>query len=322
MNITIRQLKVFETVARHMGFTRAAEELHLTQPAVSMQVKQLEEQVGLPLFEKVGKKIFLTDAGREMYHYSRTIAQQLEEAEEAIETLKGVVKGELRVAVVTTAKYFMPHLLGAFLQSYPEVLPSLKVTNRASVIERLMANKDDLFIMGQVPDNLDAVAYPFLENELVVVAHPDHPLVNVPNLSLRRLSEERFLMREPGSGTRLAVNQLFAQQDLKLETYMELGSSESIKQGVLAGLGVSVMSLHNMRVELAGGHMAVLDVEGFPLQRQWYAVHLKGKRLSLVARTFLDFLLRDSETVLQGTPQGTGNVLKNPPIQTSEEPNQ
>ena len=321
MNITIRQLKVFETVARHMGFTRAAEELHLTQPAVSMQVKQLEEQVGLPLFEKVGKKIFLTDAGREMYHYSRTIAQQLEEAEEAIETLKGVVKGELRVAVVTTAKYFMPHLLGAFLQTYPDVQPSLKVTNRASVIESLTANKNDLFIMGQVPDNLDAVAYPFLDNELVVVAHPNHPLVGTPNISLQRLSEERFLMREQGSGTRLALNQLFSRHGLKLEAYMELGSSESIKQGVLAGLGVSVMSLHNMRVELAGGHMAVLDVEGFPLQRQWYAVHLKGKRLSLVARTFLDFLLQDSEMVLQQATQGAGSVPHNPPTENSEEPN-
>ena len=320
MNVTIRQLKVFEAVARQMSFTRAAKELHLTQPAVSMQVKQLEEHVGLPLFEQMGKKIFLTEAGREMFHYSKAIAQQLEEAEETIKALKGVVRGELRVAVVTTAKYFMPHLLGAFLQTYPEVQPSLKVTNRESVIERLTANKDDLFIMGQVPDTLDAEAYPFLDNELVVAAHPDHPLVGTANISLRRLSEERFLMREPGSGTRLAVDRLFSRQGLKLETYMELGSSESIKQGVLAGLGVSVMSLHNLRVELAGRHVAVLSVKGFPLQRHWYAVHLKGKRLSLVARTFLDFLLHDAAAVLQQTTHGTGSAAHKP--HTDEEPKQ
>ncbi len=303
MHLTLQQLKLFEAVARNNSFTRAAEELFLTQPAVSIQVQRLEDNVGLPLFDQIGKRIFLTKAGQILYDTSRDLLARLETMKKAVTDLKGEIKGSLQLAVVTTAKYFMPHLLGAFLQLYPQVVPRLTVTNRERVIERLTNNVDDLLIMGQVPENLGVEVYPFLENVLVVAATPKHALVGEKNISLKRLAKERFLAREPGSGTRLAVQRLFAEQGLKIEPYMELGSSEAIKQGVIAGLGLSVLSLYNLRLELANQHLAVLDVVGFPLRRPWYAAHLKGKQLSLVARTFLDFILVESARILLETTE-------------------
>lgn len=298
MHLTLQQLRLFESVARNGSFTRAAEEMFLTQPAVSIQVKRLEEQVGLPLFEQVGKKIFMTAAGRELYGASRDILGRVSELKGAIEDLKGVVKGRLQLAVVTTTKYFMPHLIGAFLQRYPEVEPRLSFTNRATVVQRLMNNEDDFVVMGQIPEGNEMDAFPFLENVLVVVAPPNHPLAGQKDIPLQQLQKERFLSREAGSGTRLLFERELDKQGITIEPYMELGSSEAIKQGVMAGLGLSVLSLHSLTLERKAGALVVLDVQGFPLRRRWYAVHVKGKRLSLVARTFLDFILNQSEQVL------------------------
>jgi LysR family transcriptional regulator, low CO2-responsive transcriptional regulator len=292
MHLTLQQLRLFEAVARHRSFTRAAEELFLTQPAVSIQVKRLEEGVGLPLFEQVGKRIFLTSAGEEMYGAAREILGRLKGLEGAMDDLHGKVKGPLRIAVVTTAKYFMPHLLGTFLREHAEVEPSLTVTNRARVLERLAANLDDLTIMGRTPESLDVEMAAFLENPLVPVASPDHPLAEERGIPLERLARERFLIREKGSGTRYALDRLLAERGLEIRPYMELGSGEAIKQGVMAGIGVSVLSMHSLRLEQAAGLLKVLDVEGFPLVRQWYCVYPKGKRLSNTARTFLSFLLQ------------------------------
>lgn len=299
MHLTLQQLKLFEAVSRNRSFTRAAEELFLTQPAVSIQVKRLEDSVGQPLFEQVGKRIYLTAVGREMYAACQDILGRLQELDSAVSELQGAMKGPLHFSVVTSAKYFMPYILGAFVQAYPEVQPKMTVTNRAHVLERLTENQDDLVIMGQVPEEMDVLAHPFLDNPLVVVAHPEHPLASADNVTLKQLVKERFLLREQGSGTRMAVDRLFSKQGLGFERFLELGSSEAIKQGVMAGLGISVLSLHNLRLELAGGHIAILKVKGFPLKRRWYAVHLKGKKLSLVARTFLDFILKESEQVLK-----------------------
>ena len=299
MHFTLQQLKLFEAVARHANFTRAAEELHLTQPAVSIQIKRLESQAGLPLFEQVGKKIFPTAAGKAIYQASIDILARAAELQSTIETLKGEVKGPLQLSMVTTTKYFMPHLLGAFLQSYPEVEPRLKFTNRARVIERLFNNEDDFVVMGQIPSDTQLQTYPFLDNILGVVAPPDHPLAGEKKIKLETLARERFLEREEGSGTRLVFDQMLAEENLHIEPYIELGSSEAIKQGVMAGLGLAVLSLHSVRLEQQAGRLAVLDVIGFPLVRRWYAVHLKGKQLSLVARTFLDFILNESQTVLE-----------------------
>ena len=232
-----------------------------------------------------------------MSRWVRRFSPQLQ-AKNSVESLKGEIKGPLQLSVVTTSKYFMPHLLGTFLTQYPEVDPKLVFTNRAKVLQRLHNNEDDFVVMGQIPENEQLETYPFLENILVPVAHPDHPLASKKNISLEALVAERFLMREAGSGTRLVFDRLLEQKGLKVEPYMELGSSEAIKQGVMAGLGLAILSLHSLRLEQDAHKLVVLDVEGFPIKRRWYAVHLKGKKLSLVAQTFLDYILADSQRVL------------------------
>lgn len=298
MHLTIQQLRLFEAVTRLGSYTRAAEELHLTQPAVSIQIKRLESQAGVPLLEQVGKKIFPTAAGNAVYQACADILARIEELNRTVDDLKGVVKGPLQVSVVTTAKYFMPHLLGRFLQQYPEVEPKMKFTNRARVIERLMNNEDDFVVMGQIPQDSNLTTYPFLNNILGIVAPAGHPLANKKNISLKQLTKERFLKREMGSGTRFVFDQLLEEKGLKIDPYMELGSSEALKQAVMAGLGIAVLSLHSVQLERQTEKLIVLDVQGFPLKRRWYAVHLKGRKLSLVAQTFLDFILTESHDVL------------------------
>jgi DNA-binding transcriptional LysR family regulator len=295
---TLRQLQILVAVARHGGYTRAAEALHLTQPTVSMQVKKLSEAIGLHLFEQTGKKLQLTAAGRKTLAASQDILNRLELLGGEISSLTGEMKGELRIAVVTTAKYFMPHLLGVFIQRYPEVQPRLFVTNREKVLERLRENQDDLLIMGRVPEELAVEATPFLDNDLVVIAPPGHHLAKKRAIPLKQLLKERFLLREPGSGTRLAMDKLFLDKGLELTPYMELGSIEAIKQAVMAGLGISVMSQHNLRLELDGHKMCMLDVKGFPLRRHWFAVHASDRKLSLVAQTFLDFIRDEGGLIL------------------------
>lgn len=302
--VTLRQLQIFEMVVRLGGYTRAADALHLTQPTVSMQIKKLSDALGSPLLEQVGRRVQPTQAGHDVYAAAQDILGRIQALSKSTTELEGIVKGPLYIAVITTAKYFMPHLLGAFIAQYPDVEPRLAVTNRSKVLERLKSNEDDLLIMGQVPQEIAVHASPFIDNELVVVAPLDHPLAGVRDITLEQLSQHRFLIREAGSGTRQAVDRLFSEQGITITPYMELGSSEAIKHGVMAGLGISVLSKHNLWFELAGGHIAVLDVKGFPLKRLWYATHLKGKQLSLVARTFLEFLLKQGKDILQHIPEG------------------
>jgi len=298
LHVTLRQLQVFEAVARHLSFSRAAEELHLTQPAVSMQIKQLEESVGLPLFEQIGKKIFLTDAGREIYHYSRSIALQLMEAEAVLGELKGLKRGKLNISVVSTANYFAPQLLALFCQRYQNVTLSLNVINREVLINQLANNEMDLGVMGLPPDGLDIDAEPFMENPLVVIAPPGHPLARERNILLPRLAQETFIVREVGSGTRSAMERFFAQHDLTLSTGMEMSTNEAIKQAVQAGMGLGVVSIHTITLELETKRLVVLDVESFPILRHWYVVHRKGKRLSAVAQAFKEFLLQEAAQVM------------------------
>lgn len=300
-NVTLHQLRLFLSLGKHLSYTRVAEELHLTQPAVSIQIKRLEESVGLPLVEQMGKRIYLTEAGRELFEACRDVLDRLRVLNEDMTGMEAGVKGPLNLAAITTAKYFMPHLLGVFLREYPEVAPRLTITNQARVVERLVENMDDLVIMGTLPESLDLEAEYFLDNPLVVVAAPDHPLVGEKAIPLARIAAERFLSREPGSGTRAARNRLFAEHGLTIRPYMELGSSEAIKQAVMAGLGISVLSVHNLRLELESGLIAILDVAHFPLVRQWYAVHLKGKKLTNTTRKFLDFLLKDGARIWRET---------------------
>lgn len=291
---TFRQLEVFEAIARLGSFTRAAEELFLTQPTVSMQIKKLSGFVGLPLFEQVGKKIFLTEVGRELHRTSRVIFDDLKRFEMAIADLKGLKQGTLRLAVVTTAHYFAPRLLGTFCQLYPGVEASLEVNNRERILDRLADNQDDLYILGQTPEAMGVKSRPFLENPLVALAPVTHVLAGQKRISLKRLAQEPFLMREPGSGTRIATERLFAQHRVKMKVRMELGSNEAIKQAVAGGLGVSVLSRHTLPSDGPTGPLAVLDVEHFPILRHWYVAHPRGKQLSVVARTFKDYLLSNA----------------------------
>lgn len=288
IHATLHQLKVFEATARHGSFTRAAEELFLTQPTVSMQVKQLTKAIGLPLFEQVGKRLYLTDAGRELFGTCQEIFNQLDQLEMSVANLKGMKQGKLRLAVITTTKYFMPRLLGPFCQRYPGIDVSLIVTNHEQVIERLADNQDDLYVMSQIPENIDLKAHAFLENPLVVVAPYDHPLTKESHISLKRLVEEPFIMREPGSGTRRAFQKLLDTQSLSVKVRLELGSNEAIKQAIAGGLGLSVLSRHTLLTD--SSELVTLDVEGFPIERQWYVVYLAGKQLSVVAQTFLEYL--------------------------------
>lgn len=294
IHATLHQLKVFEATARHGSFTRAAEELFLTQPTVSMQVKQLTKAVGMPLFEQVGKRLFLTDAGRELFSTCQEVFNQLEQLEMKVADMKGMKQGRLKLAVITTAKYFMPRMLGPFCQRYPGIDVSLIVTNHERVIDRISNNQDDLYVMSQLPDHLDITTHPFLENPLVVVAPSNHPLVKEKNISLKRLAEETFIMREPGSGTRRAFQKILDEQKLSVKVRLELGSNEAIKQAIAGGLGISVLSRHTLTIENTD-ELTVLNVEGFPIHRQWYVVYLSGKQLSVVASTFLEYLQSEAE---------------------------
>ncbi len=298
---TFRQLEVFEAIARLGSFTRAARELFLTQPTVSMQIKKLTEAAGLPLFEQIGKRIHLTDAGREVYQYARLIAGELNELEGALARLKGVAGGRLRISVASTANYFMPGLLATFYQRHPGVTVSLDVTNRETLLRQLGENSVDLVVMGQPPADLDVEATSFMENPLVVVAPPSHPLARARRIPLARLREETFVVREHGSGTRIAMERFFAERDITLRTSMEVGSNEAIKQSVQAGLGLGLLSQDTLEQELALKRLVILDVAEFPIRRHWYVVHRRGKRLSPAAESFQSFLLDEALTLL-GTP--------------------
>ena len=300
MNVTLRQLRVFESVARLLSYTRAAEELHLSQPAVSMQIRQLEDNLGLPLFERVGKKVYITEAGQEMYHYSRGVEQQLSEAETVLENLKGLRQGRLVLAVASTATYFVPRLFDEFNKKYEAVSLSLDVTNREGLLSHLEANDTDMIIMGLPPGEMDLEAEAFLDNPLVVIAPPGHPLVGQRHIPMETLQQETFIMRERGSGTRISTERVFEDVGIQLKTGMEMSSNEAIKQAVQAGLGLGVLSIHTLEVELMLKRLVVLDVEDFPIIRHWYIVHRRGKRFSAVAQAFRDFVLTESKGLLTG----------------------
>lgn len=300
IHATLHQFKVFEATARHGSFTRAAEELYLTQPTVSMQVKQLTKALGLPLFEQVGKRLYLTDAGKELYATCQDIFEKLEQLEMRVADLKGMKQGHLKLTVITTAKYFVPRLLGPFCQQYPGVDVSLIVTNHQRAIDRLADNQDDLYVMSQLPEHIDVKAHPFLDNPLVVMAPKNHPLAGEKNIPIERLTGESFIMREPGSGTRKAVQALLDKHGVEVRVRLELGSNEAIKQAIAGGLGLSVLSCHTLTPEGDTGELTILDVAGFPIERQWYVVHLGSKQLSIVASTFLDYLKSEARYLADG----------------------
>lgn len=298
-NATLRQLKVFEVVARQLSFSRAAEELHLTQPAVSTQVRQLEGHVGLPLFEQLGKKIYLTPAGVEMLHYSRAIIQQFHEANEAMSRLKGVSGGQLNIAVISAGDYFFPRLLAEFLRRNPGVSLNLTVYNREELLHQLSANLTDLAVMVRPPQGGDTVSQSFAPHPYVIVAAPTHPRVGHRGLALEELSDEAFIVREKGSDTWNSMEEGLAGRIRNLKIAMEIKSTETIKQAVIAGMGIAFLSAHTVSLELDVGRLAVLDIKGFPVMLNWYLVHRKNKRLPPVAEAFKAFLMQDGAALIE-----------------------
>ena len=298
MNLTLRQLKVFESVARHLSYTKAAKELHLSQPAVSMQVKQLEDNAGLPLLEQIGKKIYLTEAGREMYHYARTMARELQEVSEVMEQLRGVETGRLEVSVATTANAFATRMLSEFNREHERSTVSLDVTNRERLLKQLEDNVKDIAIMGRPPTDADLVIEPFADNPLVVIAAPDHPLAKEQPIPLHRLQDQTFVVREQGSGTRTAMQRFFEEHHLTVTSSMEMNENEAIKQAVQAGMGLGIVSIHTIELELETNRLVILDVEDFPIMRHWYLVHRKEKRLSPITQAFKDFVLNEGRKLI------------------------
>ena len=295
--VTLRQLQVFESVARHLSHSKAAAELFLSQPAVSMQIKQTEETLGLALFEQVGKKLFLTEAWRELLRYSRNILHQLEEMEGVFSEMKGLSRGHLDIAVVSSANYFMPQLLARFFRQHPGIQVSLQVANRDAVIRQVEENRADLAIMGRPPEGVEMQAESFLQNPLVIIAAPGHPLAGQRHIRPEHLARETFLLREPGSGTRSVVERFFANNRIPLTASMEMDTNEAIKQSVQAGMGLGVISLQSIELELETGRLVVLDAEHFPIMRHWYVVHRKHKRLSGAAQALKKFLVDEAETL-------------------------
>ena len=291
---TLHQLKVFETVARNGSFTRAAEELFITQPTVSSQVKQLTKTIGLPLFEQIGKSLYLTDAGQELLSACQDIFERLDNFEMKIADLKGTKQGQLNLAVITTAKYFVPRLLGSFCQQYPGIDVALTVTNHQEIRQRMSENKDDLYIVSNPDEDIDLKSQPFLNNPLVVVARKDHPLASQKNIDLKELNDQPFIMREQGSGTREAIIKLLEENNISVRVKLELGSNEAIKQAIYGGLGISVLSEHCLISEGMSGELTILDFKDFPLKRRWFVTHLAGKKLSVIAETFFNYLLEES----------------------------
>ncbi|MCG6932453.1 MAG: LysR family transcriptional regulator [Gallionella sp.] len=297
--LTLRQFRVFEAVARNLSFSKAAAELHLSQPAVSMQVKGIENILGLPLTEQMGKKIYLTDAGREVLHASQSITALLDDLQANLAQLRGMDSGRLNIAVTTTVSAIATGILASFRGRYPKVAIHLDVSNRDSVLGQLAQNRIDIAIMGQVPSGLDLEATRFMDNPLVVIAPPDHPLARKKKVSLTDLASEPFLVREAGSGTRGAMERFFADKGLELTTSMEMNSNEAIKQSVQAGLGLGILSLQTLDQELELKRLVVLKVESFPIMRDWYIVHRKNKRLSTATQAFRNFLLVEAKKYLR-----------------------
>ncbi len=287
MQYSLRQLEIFQAVARHLSYTRAAEALHLTQPAVFAQVRQLEAQIGHKLIDRLGKTLFLTSAGEATLLTAQTVLAEIENLDMRLAEIQGLARGRLRLAVVSTAKYDIPRRIGLFNADFPGIEVVLTVCNRQEMLARFADNTDDLYILGTPPDELAAEVRQYAENPLVVIAPPNHPLAGRSNLSVVDLAAHPFLMRESGSGTRIAVEKCFDGAGVTPRVRMELGANEAVKQGVIAGLGLSVLSRGTVALELRHGYLVELAVTPFPLIRHWHVVWPKGKRLSLAADAFL-----------------------------------
>lgn len=291
---TLRQLDTFLEVARELSISRAAEKLHVTQPAVSMQMRQLEEAVDMPLYEQTGRKIRLTDAGQDFQQYAIGAIAQLKQLEDAMAERRGLKKGRVELAIVSTAKYFVPMLLVLFRKKFPAIEVVLQIHNRESIMSLLTRNEIDLVIMGYTPDTIECAATAFATNPLGIISAPEHPLSRRRHAPLSILNDQDFVVRESGSGTRQLMERLFAEHEINPHIVMEMPSNETIKQAVMAGMGLSFLSLRTIRHELASGHLVLLDIEGLPIVRHWHVTHLASKRLSPAASVLKSFLIEEA----------------------------
>lgn len=301
-SITLHQLEVFAATCRNSSFSRAADEFSLTQPTISMQVKHLSHVIGSPLLETIGKQIYPTETGEKVFKASQAIFERLDQLQSALNELKGINQGKLRLASSRTAKYVIPRLLPSFYQAYPDIEISLRLTSRQNVLQRLEDHQDDLYILSYPPESDLVEARAFLSNPLVVIAPIDHPLAQEKSIPLQSLKGDNWVLREPGSATRMATDRLFQKHGFCSRIRMELNSNEAIKQAVIAGIGLSVVSLHSLRSVQSTSTLACLDVEGFPLYQQWYAVLRKDKFLPTTAKLFLEHLLQRSQSECQFSP--------------------
>jgi len=295
------QLHLFATTARLGSFTRAAEELHMAQPTASVQMKKLAETIGVPLFEQVGKRLYLTDAGRRLDESCQEVFRAFTALEESLARMRALDSGQLRLAVSTTGMGFAPRLLGGFVALHPGIETSMQAHNRQTLVHRLANNEDDLYLFADAPEIEAVVAQELVPNPLVVLARDDHPLAHEKNIAFERLAAEPFLIREEGSGARRITMRLFGERGLVPKIRMELGTNEAIKEAILAGLGVTIMSRHTFGLDPESSRYACLDVEGFPLENHWYLVYPQGKQLSPAARAFLDFARTETKGLVLGS---------------------
>lgn len=297
-NYTLKQLQTFIEVAREKSVSRAAERLFVTQPAVSMQIRQLEEAFGLSLIEPVGRNIQLTHAGHEFLTHAIAALGKLKDLEASMAEHVGAKKGRIELGIVSTAKYFVPMLLVRFSKLMPGIDIALRIDNRDNILGMLARNELDLVIMGRAPANIDCEATPFASNPLGIVAPPDHPLVRRKRMAFDVVKDYPFVVRELGSGTRAAMERLFEQYEIPVKVAMEMPSNETIKQAVMAGMGLSFLSLRTVRHELAAGHLTQLDISGMPIVGKWYVTHLSQKKLSPAAQAFKKFLIEQAEPLI------------------------
>ncbi len=307
---TLQQLGVFEAVARLGNFTRAGEELYMAQPTVSLQVKKLAETVGLPLFEQVGNHVHLTETGRELQTACHEIFQVLAKTDDRLSSIRGLESGRLQLAISTTGKYFAPRMLAAFLQQHPGVEVSLHIHNRRTLLERLADDMDDLYIFADRPGDAEVVAQQILPNPMVVFARSDHELAGQKRIPFERMAQERFLMREPGSGTRIAVQEIFDRHGLQPWIRMELSTNEAITEAILSGLGISILPRYTLGHEAGNDQLITLDVEGFPLERYWYFVYPIGKQLPVAAQAFMEFTRENVQRLVLGCLEPNGVARK------------
>ena len=298
--LNLHQLATFQVVAKHCSFVRAAEELHFSQPAVSAQIRHLEKTLGVKLFDQIGRKTHLTKAGEELFIYSQKIFSVIDETLEMMDAFRSPHYGSLTVGADTTVgSYVVPGMLGKFHEIYPKVEISLQVLNRLMLIDALMNNRVEMAVMGIVPDDMPVEIEPLAYNTLVLVAAPTHRLAHIKNVPIQELGREHFLLREPGSGTRAELEGALGAAGVPLHVSMEVGNNSAIKQGVAAGLGIALISQVALDMELETNRLVILDVDGFPIIRQWRLVHVKDKYLSVTARAFKSFLLQHADLRLR-----------------------